>query len=91
MVASPEPKFTLRVKDQGGGPVIHARFRMDATQAELAAELTDLQPARSGATGLCTTPTQPWAAIFRRPADTEPDRRDGDCLFDSIRHWPFHH
>jgi len=36
MAASPNPKVTLRVKDQGGGPVIYARFRWGAAHAELA-------------------------------------------------------
>ena len=34
MTASARPKVTLRIKDQGGGPVIYARFRWDATHAE---------------------------------------------------------
>lgn len=34
MPAQPPPKVTLRVKDQGGGPVIYARFRWKGTSAE---------------------------------------------------------
>src|SRR6266478_1753208 len=47
-------------------------------------------PRRLGAnsTGLGSTPTESWAAILRWPADTERDRRGGDGLFDSVRHWP---
>src|ERR1041384_5430094 len=47
-------------------------------------------PGRLGisSTGLGSTPTQPWATIFRRAAESEPNRRSGDRLFDSIRHRP---
>jgi integrase len=34
MAANAHPKVTLRIKDQGGGPVIYARFRWDTTHAE---------------------------------------------------------
>jgi integrase len=34
MPAAESPRVTLRVKDQGGGPVIYARFRLDTTFAE---------------------------------------------------------
>jgi hypothetical protein len=47
MVASPNPKVTLRVNDQGGGPVIYARFRRDATHAELALGRGWLVPSES--------------------------------------------
>ena len=47
-------------------------------------------PGRLGisSTGLGATPTQPWATIFRKAAESEPNRRGGDGLFDSIRHGP---
>lgn len=34
MATSPSPRVTLRVKDQGGGPVIYARFRWGGSHAE---------------------------------------------------------
>ena len=34
MAANPSPRITLRVKDQGGGPVIYARFRWAGSHAE---------------------------------------------------------
>ena len=34
MAANPSPRVTLRVKDQGGGPVIYARFRWGGSHAE---------------------------------------------------------
>jgi integrase len=47
MAVSPKPKVTLRVKDQGGGPVIYARFRWEATHAEPALGRGWLVPAGS--------------------------------------------
>ena len=41
------------------------------------------------ATFLCSTPAKPPCATRRRAANAEPGRRHGNCLFNSIRDWPF--